>query len=460
MQVSTHQALDSRRRGLAGVFAAVMIFAMLFTAGVGYYMYENQASTRNSEAQVNEEFANLQANQEQLDLAVSYVNPNLVLQAVNVGGVAATITAVFVTGESGVTGQMLSHDPETGSAYLVGPPDLNVSLPISLMVGANTSVTGSNIAIYSEAYKYTGAMVFVNVLTLRGNVFSIQFPLTLTATSSVTTTIASTSSLATSSTVTVTSAMNTSVTSWTTSVTTSGTVTGFVIGTNSLLVALEACPGPGNLYTGASFTTTCVQGATAVYSGGEVILEASVTNSAGITLSTDVVFESVVTGGTGASVTASSLAGSQYDCAGSPGTTPAQNIGAGSTVTFTCVFSASQGATAGMVTFVGYAVGSYTGPSGLITITSAEATSNELQLGNPASGITGPWTVNYYSFTYASIESTTFSPATIISHSGNAEVVFQVQVTNTANTSLTVLQYTYLQFLGFPKKWITTSSAL
>lgn len=436
MQVSARLVSGRRRNGIAGVIAAALIFGMIFTAGIGYYVYENQVYILNSQAVVNKDAANLQASQERLGLVVSEVhhgqnNDSLSLAVYNVGGVSATMTAVFVTASPAVTGKMLSK--YAGSPYLVGEPALNVTLPLSFAVGASTKATGHNIMISSAAYNYAGATVYVNVLTLLGNVFTVQYPPPPATTSIVTT--GSTATTSTTTTTTVTASTASTISHWTTLTTSSGSVQGFVVGTNSMIVSMEACPGS------SPFGTSCVV-APAVYQGQEVILKVGVTNYAAADMTTHVVFQAV--GTNGASVTVSSPA----PCTGGKTanyTIPA-DTGTPTTYTFTCTFSANTGSTGGTVTFIGYAVGSYTGPLGVIAITSAEASSNMLQLGNPASGITGPWALNYYSYNYASAEHTTFSDAATMSASGNHEVIFQVKVTNTANASMTVLKYSYLQF--------------
>jgi hypothetical protein len=55
--------------------------------------------------------------------------------------------------------------------------------------------------------------------------------------------------------------------------------------------------------------------------------------------------------------------------------------------------------------------------------------------------------VNYFSFNYASSQHNAWAPADVITASSNSKVIFQVQVTNTANASLIVMQYSYLQMM-------------
>lgn len=452
MQVSSCSILKRHRRNaVAGVLAAVLIFALIFTAGIGYYAYESQANLVNSQAELAKLAADRQSNQEQLGLAVSTVshgpnNVSLALQVYNVGGITTTITAIFVTNAAAVTGGLLTN--YAGSPYLVGTPALNMTLPLSLVVGASTAAIGRSIMISSNAYDYAGGTVYVNVLTSLGNVFSAQYP-PPAPTISVTTT-APTTSISTAVTSVTTTSISSTTSSWTTLLTSTGSVQGFAVGTNSLVVAMDACSGTGTTTT--TFGTTCVV-VPAIYQGDEVILQVSVTNFAPVALSTDVVFQSV--GTNGASVTSSSGGlPSSYNCAS--GTTPAQTIpadtGTPTTSTFTCTFSANIGNTAGTVTFIGYAVGTYTGVLGPVSVTSAEASSNMLQLGYSASGVTGPWIANPSYFRYASEEHTAFSSAAILSASNNYDVMYQVQLTNTANVSLTVLQYSFMIYFNFAEQ--------
>ena len=432
--------LTRRRKGLAGLIAAMFVFAMIFTAGLGYFLYENQLSLTASQAAANNQASNLQAQQEHLGLAAYLVKsgPNtnwLALQAYNSGGISSIMTAVFVTNPAG---KMLSNSTSTHTPYLVGKNDLNVTLPISLGIGQNTtSMTGCgtnpgcSMAINIAAFKYVSGTVFLNVLTKFGNVFSIPYPSGSTTTTVTTTSGSSSTTVTTGSTTTVTSGSSTTLT-------TSGTLgVGFGIGTNSLVVTMRACPGT------SPFTTNCGQG-TNVYQGGEVVLKINVTNFAAVAMNVYVNVQSV--GTNGASVTISGPSA----CTGGVTNTQlvAADTGTPVTVTYVCTYSGNTGPTGGTVTFIGYAVGTYTiAPAPPVTITSAETTSNPLPMGNQASSVTGPWVMNYFSFQYASTQHPTWAPGEIVSSGSNSKVVFRVQVTNTANASLTVLQYTYFQIV-------------
>jgi len=416
-----------RRKAVAGLVLGLVIFGLIFGVGLSYLLYENQLSLTSSKAQVGDQQAASQASQEVLNLAAYHVSGGphanwLYVEAYDGGGVPVVITAIFVTG---LSGKMQSN-------YLVGQPGLNVTLPLSLTPGQNTTningcatgVTGCNIGIDTTRFTYTPP-VFLNLLTKSGNIFSVEYP---RPTNTTTSTVAGTTSYTT-----VTSAQTTytTSTSYTTLTTSSVLGVGFGIGTNSLLVAMRACAGTD------PFSNNCGTAGT-VYQDQEVVLKVNVTNYASVAMNVYVSFQSVGTNG----ATVSSSAPSSCS-----GVTPTQPIPANSgPVTFTCTFTAGTGPTGGTVTFIGYAVGTYTiAPAPPVTITSAEATSNPLALGNPANSLVGPWVLNYFSFNYASQQNPSWKSAQVISASGNKQVFFQVQVTNTANASLTVLQYTYLQ---------------
>lgn len=209
---------------------------------------------------------------------------------------------------------------------------------------------------------------------------------------------------------------------------------------------MKACAG---YQPPTAFSNNCAYGATTVYNGGEVVLRANVTNLASVGMNVFVNFQGVATNG--ASLSTSGPAYPTY-CSPSPassvtisGTTNTTTIAAGKTGYFDCTFSANTGTSnSGAVTFVGFAVGTYTlSPAPPVTIYSAESTSNTLQLGNPLTIIAGPWLMNYFSFDYASSTSTSWQSAAFVSHSLQ-KVMFQAQFTNTASSALTILGYSYI----------------
>jgi hypothetical protein len=94
------------------------------------------------------------------------------------------------------------------------------------------------------------------------------------------------------------------------------------------------------------------------------------------------------------------------------------------------------------VTFIGYAQGTV----GSTQITSAESTSNTINVGNLAAELTGPLSIDYFDFMYYSSNNPTGSPSPLIGHSEHF-VSLDATITNTGNASIVILQYSYFQFV-------------
>ena len=92
------------------------------------------------------------------------------------------------------------------------------------------------------------------------------------------------------------------------------------------------------------------------------------------------------------------------------------------------------------MTFLGYATGTYSSSY----VTSAETLSNPINIGNAISSISGPF--SGISFEYATKESTTFTSADVVSQSDptNEYLIWQATVENTANASVTILDYSFV----------------
>ena len=189
---------ERRRKGLSGIIAAVILFAMFFTAGTGFFLAVNQFKHTADQANAGRLSSQQQASLENLALSAkvsSTADPwghigDLWLTINNTGGVPSTIVSVFITNS---TGRLLSNSLVTPPSHYLstdgGVPgvggDLNVTLPLTLNVGASTSkvsgckasVTGCDIGISKSSFLYTPhSTVLVSVLTSLGNVFSIPYP--------------------------------------------------------------------------------------------------------------------------------------------------------------------------------------------------------------------------------------------------------------------------------------------
>ena len=459
--LNTHSIIR-RRQAITGIFIALIIFAAVFTAGVGYYIYAGQASFLSGQGAIARQGGALGEQSESLTLTAgpgpspSCTGCALEVNASNSGGMPVTITAVYVTTQSGNALSASTNPTSLGSEFLVSGShlagDLNVTLPISLAVGAGTrSLTGCGasvgcaLGIHSASCLscLTSGPVYVNILTSRGNTFSTRYCPSgcaggagQTFTNTITSTTTSTS----------TSIVHTSTTSTMSATTSSTSISGFQPGTNSLIVSMEACAGTTS--PGQAYGSTCaVPQPPAVYAAEEVILLMNVINFANVAMSVTANFQAVGTNGAGVTAQSSStnppIPNGVESCVGGQ-TSQSQIIAAnGGSATFICTFIAIQGSSGGTVTFLGYAVGTYPTPPATPTgqVTSAETLSNPIQVGNPLSSVAGPFVE--LGFNYASQGSPTFGSATVVSNS-NHYLIWQANLMNTANASVTILEYSFV----------------
>ena len=418
MIIGSPRGWSTRRRGVAGIIAALIIFAMIFTAGFEFFMFQSASNFSLDKANASAQLSQNRATQEKLVLGVfqSPSNHDLWLNITNVGGTPSTIVSVFVTNS---IGQLVSTGGS--SAYLTGNPYLNVTLPLVVPVAVSTqqmkgcaAKTGCDIGIVNPtAYAYSSGTVLVTVLTAAGNEFTIPYPM-----SSVTTTSATTSTTVTTTSSSITTVTLSSTTTSTSVSTSSSTITsGLGIGTNALVVQMSACPWSGSACLSSSG-----------FYGGTVLLSVTVTNYASQSINTAVNIIPVVTG------TVPTPTGS---CSPS-----SYNIGSGSGYTFQCTYAVLQGNVGGTVTFIGYAQGT----AGSTQITSAESTSNTIDVGNLATELTGPLTIDYFNFMHFSSTYPSGSTSPIISHSEHF-VSLDASITNTGNATVVILQYSYFQFV-------------
>jgi hypothetical protein len=457
------RALGRRRQAISGIFIALIIFAAIFSAGVGYYVFAGQAWLSSAQDALAKQGAAQGANEESLTVTTGLASGStcvgcvLEVNASNSGGVTVTITAVFVTTPSGKALSSSTNPSTLGSEFLTSGDeqtgDLNVTLPISLAVGEGTgslmgcgTSVGCAIGIRSASCLscLTSGNVYVSVLTSRGNTFSAEYCPSGCATGGGQTTTNTVTSMITSTSTVVYGASTVTTLS---AATGSTVVSGFQPGTNSLVVSMEACAGTTS--PSQAYGTTCASPQPpAVYSAEEVILLITVTNFANVGMNVVADFQAVATGGAGATPQSSSTtppipSGAESCLGGQTGT--AQNVAAnGGTATFVCTFIAAQGSSGGTITFLGYAVGTYPIPPATPTgqVTSAETLSNPIYVGNPLSSVIGPFVG--VSFDYASKESTTFGSGVQVSNSGNEYVIWQATLENTANASVTILEYSFL----------------
>lgn len=404
-----------RRRGLSGILAAVILFAAVFTTGSGFFLFVDGSISQANQANATRANSGIQATQEKL-LVTAYRNStgNLVAMANNTGGVPVTIVDVYVACNSNCgsyqAGQLISNSP-SGSHFLQSSPDINVSLPITLGVGASTYYLKEDIGISRTACPWCsqpGEYVVVNLVTSRGNIFSAQYPPPP-----------------------LPYATNVILQNNTNSAT-----LNLIGGGPQLSVLLTASP---------TQTFSCATGC--------ITLTATVYNYASYTamnvsLSLHTPYSDFVSGT--ASVSPYSACASGV------------NILAGGSGFITCQFNANTGHTGGLAAFSGHVSGTING----VFVTSAQALSNSVEIGGLASVTTqGPFASNFYFLKYSSCVQDTgqnfktpcvpnvskWPPNSInslpsgsyLAGGSNFYVAFYMQVTNVFNTTLAITQYSY-----------------
>ncbi|MGD0396486.1 MAG: IPT/TIG domain-containing protein, partial [Nitrososphaerales archaeon] len=430
MQSPTETArAKSRRKAVAGVLAAIILFAMIFTVGSGFFLFVGQSAHSADQSNIARANDQLQAGQEKLLVTAGITSATdhgshpcancMWVRANNTGGVSSSIIDIYITCVSECdpheSGQLLSSsEASPGSHFLKQNPDLNVTLPITLSIGASTKYLSScpssgctaDIAISKAALNYSnGEYVVVSLLTSAGNVFSAQYPPPANPVTTV---------------VTVKS------------VTTHVTLTQ-VGGGPQLSLQMKAAP---------TQTLSC--------SDGCITLTATVFNFAPWSANNvSVSLNEPYASGTASVNTYSSCSPRSL------------NIPVGGNRSFSCRFSASTGAVGGFVSFSGHASGTLN----TVFVTSADSLSNSIEVGGIASVTTqGAFAANFYLLKYSSC---TQSSATQHAFNGtcirnaspplsnlpsgsylaagsNYYTAFYVQITNAFNTTLPITQYSYL----------------
>jgi len=458
-----------KRRALSGLVAAVLLFAMLFTAGVGYFAVTNKDTVLQDQANQSAQYSQQQASLEQLSFSVhpcstgisscTYYPNTLVLNITNTGGVASTIVSIFATyqGENAFQASLPTFPtaPEfLSGSYSPSVADLNVSLPVSVPVGSSTGSmmgcpvpTGAHVvhaggscnvdllAPLAAAGAFTQSKpLLISVLTAAGNTFTTQYPspplshfLTIKNINEVTNTQVNDVNVVTS--VTVTQSVVSSI-----SIGCLGCTEYVAAGGNGLILQLEAGPSPAS--DGDTITVT------------GTVLDYYPTPVTGVT----------VTLSTSPTGTASATPIGPCTVAGGSQTTSITTVTTGfiPTAKFTCSFTAVAGNEGGTITFLGYASGVTSGAP----VTSSQSSSNPVQVGITFS--IGPWSVGYYYFDFTSqtpSSDQTKTPVSVLCADGsntyclspytpNSYVAIYAKVTNTYTTALTLLPQSYLEFIS------------
>ena len=462
-----------RRKAVSGLIAAVLMFSMLFTAGVGYFAVTSRNSALQDQANQSAQYSQQQASLEQLSFTVHPCSPTvsscayypntLVLNITNTGGASSTVVSIFATYLGVNAFQSAPPAFPTAPEFLSGSfsssvADLNVSLPISIAVGSSTSSMkgcahpagayppgpvnpgGScNIDLLAplaaiNTYTQTKPLL-ISVLTASGNTYTTQYPspplshsLTIKNINEVTNTQVNGVDVVTS--VTVTESVTSSI-----SIGCLGCTDYVASGGNGLILQLMAGPSPASNSQTITVNGTVLDYYSAPVYGVTVTLFTAQTGSASATP----IGPCTVRGSSQTSTTITTV---------TSGVVPFAR--------FTCKFTAVSGNEGGTVTFLGYASGVTSGQP----TTSSESSSNPVQIG--ITFTIGPWSIAYYYFDFTAstpLADQTKLPVSTLCADGsstgclspytkNTYVAIYAYVTNTYSENLTLLPQTYLELIS------------
>jgi len=391
---------------------------MLFTAGLGYFLFVSQGTLATNQANASRQNAQLQAGQEALLPKLVLSGTTFVVSANNTGGTPVTISSIYVADNTGkiINPPGIMGQAATNVSAAQWPLTLSVGESTNALTGCVAGKTGCNIALSGFSYS-PGSPVTVEIVTAKGDLFSAPYP---------------------------PPALTTTTSATVDSVTTSVTLSSIGNGANALVAKMVATP--SQVLSGATVTDTVT-----VYN----YASSAVT---GVTISMNA---PGVTGTAGLALLSA--------CSPSPQTVAAYS-GSGNppSITFSCTYTATTGAVGGFGSFSGSASGTLTG----VGITSAEALSNSIQIGGSSNVPTqGAFAANFFflkysacqnapsgsagSYTYSSPCSSTPIPmpptsldalanGNYISGFSDYYVAYYVQVTNNFNATLPLLEYSYL----------------
>ena len=394
------------RRGLAGVIVLVIIFAMIFTAGVGFLIFQSQSTLNQYRANLIAQQSRVGAQQEDLAFNALPKNPdhNFFVTVNNTGALPLSVVSVFLKDHTGTV---------VTKPILLGKNGTTAGGPLNLDVGGKGNFT-------ITAYNYTiGTWYYVSLVTSRGNIFTNQAPTSATI-------YVSTIYTATATTITI--------------------PTGG--GGNSLVLTMVATP--VQAYGGTTLTdnVTVYNYSPHDMTGTSLLPPVPYYNATGtVTLAPQ--------GCVGPYLASTHALDPSGNISGWNG------IGLAPHVYFLCAYHTVAGQVGGLVSFSGLAGAT----QNFTAIKSSSVTSNLIQVGSLANVLTqGAFTSNFFFFGYTACTNSTFHPcptspvaippinpvvlpqASVMSGKNNSYVAFYIEITNNFNTSIPLLANTFEQF--------------
>lgn len=380
---------QSRRRAVSGILVAVIIFAMLFTAGTGYLFFQARSNLSSYEANVQALQKRAEISQEQLSFRVSLTGSNNLEVMVNdTGAYPISIVDTFVNDSAG---KVVSPP----GVMTLGVSGTTAGGPLNLNVGG----TG-NFTITSYTDTLASGTIHVALVTSRGNVFTQQYPFNNSVVVS-----------------TITSETTVSLT---------GPNAGGA-GGNSLVVVMSATP--VQVFSGPCPGLECI-------TDNVTLFNYSRTNMTGAGLHPTIPWFNVT--GT-AELTGSSCSGPYTPPGKIPdpnGTIPGYSgAGVAPHIYFLCTYAPQTGAVGGLASFSGWAFAT----QNKTVLDSASVVSNLVQIG----GLTnvyaqGAFSTNFFFFKYSSCIKGPSQIALSPSHGRVGDTVNVTGIGFAASTTITV----------------------
>jgi hypothetical protein len=397
---------------VAGIIVAVVLFALIFTAGFGYLIFQDNANLNSYQANATYLHAQDASGLEAAAFGARNNTGTLTIYVNNTGGFPESIVSAYVKGS---TGKLTPSGVMNlgGSCISGGPLNLDVGQTGSFVISS---------ACYSWSKPY--APISIGILTSRGNVFTTQFPI---SSSSVVTTI-------TSSTVTTSTAPG-------------------VGGGNTLVVVMSATP--VQTYSGPCPGLSCITDNVTVFNYSNVpITGVNLGPSSPTNTTTGTAF--AIPKGCAGPYTPP---GKQADPSGT--INPYNGVGQAPHIFFLCSYAPRSGTVGGLASFSGGAYGTQSG----VQVYSASVTSNLVQIGSLTNSLSqGVFSSNFFFFKYTACTNTN-TPCTtnvaggmpptseynlpegaVIASESIYYVAFYVQLTNNFNTTVPLVGTTFEQF--------------
>lgn len=161
---------SSRRRGIAGIIGAVILFTLLFTIGTEYFIFVNNANNLETQSLVNRGNTLAARLQENALLTTSLSTSNTIqFYLNNTGGQTLNVTSILLFSGKGTLLACEGGGLPGGQGCTA-----NSGLPLVANVGRGGPAHG----YVDTDYNYTTGTDTLDVITSNGNIFSATYPQT------------------------------------------------------------------------------------------------------------------------------------------------------------------------------------------------------------------------------------------------------------------------------------------